>query len=156
MMHKMTNPVRPNARTQVISFNLDPELLGIDLKYVNKVIEIEDFYFVPRAPSFIRGAINNQGKVIAVVDLKNFFNNQITEMTAETKLLIIDSEVYHLGILIDRIKRIESVPLSGPLVSIPEPGETSQYINRMINLGGRILNLVDMEKLMIEIENYFA
>ena len=35
-------------------------------------------------------------------------------------------------------------------------GETNAYVNKMVNLGGRILNLVDVEKLLVEIENYFA
>ena len=56
---------------------------------------------------------------------------------------------------IDRIERIESVPLKGPLVQVPEPGEANPYINRMINLGGRILNLMDLDKLLSEIDNFF-
>ncbi len=148
--------LRPDARRQVISFALEPELMGLELKYVEKVIEISSFTFVPRAPSFIRGAINHHGKVIAVVDLRDFLGMGKSELTLDSRLLIIGSEVYHLGFIVDRVERIELVPMRGPLVQTPEPGESNPLVLRMINLGGRILNLIDMDKLLADVENYFA
>lgn len=145
-----------DARAQVISFVIEPELMGFDLRYVDKVIEVGDFSFVPRAPRFVRGAINNHGKVVAVVDMKEFTGLARSELTADSRILIFASDVHHLGLLVDRVERIESVPLRGPLVQVPDPGETNPYISRMINLGGRILNLIDVEKLLGEIENYFS
>jgi len=142
--------------SKVISFVLDSELMGFPLKYVEKVIEIEKFSFVPRSPSFLRGAISHQGKVIAVVDLRKFLGMEEPEVTIDSKVLILDHPVYHIGLLVDRIERIESAPLRGPLVSTPAAGESNVYVNKMVNLGGRILNLVDVEKLLVEIENYFA
>ena len=130
--------------------------MGFDLKYVDKVIEADKFSFVPRAPAFVRGAINHHGKVIAVVDFRQFVGMEPSELTPDSRILIVTSDVYHLGLLVDRVERIESVPVKGPLVQIPNPGETNPYISRMINLGGRILNLVDVEKLLVEIENYFS
>ena len=145
-----------DTRRQVISFVLEPEFLGFDLKYVDKVIEVDEFAFVPRAPGFVRGAINNRGKVVAVIDLREFMGMERSEFTIDSRVLILASEDYHLGLLVDRVERIETVPIKGPLVQTPDPGETNPYISRMINLGGRILNLVEVEKLLAEIESYFS
>ena len=145
-----------DTRRQVISFVLEPEFLGFDLKYVDKVIEVDEFAFVPRAPGFVRGAINNRGKVVAVIDLREFMGMEQSEFTIDSRVLILASEDYHLGLLVDRVERIETVPIKGPLVQTPDPGETNPYISRMINLGGRILNLVEVEKLLAEIESYFS
>lgn len=151
----MTAPA-VETRLQVISFVLAPELLAFGLEHVEKVIEVDKLSFVPRAPSFIRGAINHHGKVIAVVDLREFLGLGRAAFTPDSRILILASAVYHLGLLVDRVERIESVPRKGPLVQMPEPGETNPYVARIINLGGRILNLVDIEKLLVEIENYFV
>lgn len=145
-----------DTRRQVISFVLEPELLGCDLSHVEKVIEADKLSFVPRVPSFLRGAINLHGKVIAVVDLREFFGMSRSELTLDSRILILASDVYHLGLLVDRVERIESVPARGPLVQLPEPGASNPYVAKIINLGGRILNLVDIEKLLVEIENYFV
>lgn len=143
------------SRRQVISFVLDPEFLGFDLEFVDKVIEVPEFSFVPRAPVFVRGAINHHGKVIAVVDMREFMGMSRSEPGPDSRILILASETYYLGLLVDRVERIESVPMKGPLVQMPE-GDMNTYISRMINIGGRILNLIDLEKLLLEIESYFG
>ena len=145
-----------DTRRQVICFLLESEYLGFDLKHLEKVVEAVEFSFVPRAPSFLRGAINHHGKVIAAIDLREFLGMGKATLTQDSRILILADEQYHLGLLVDRVERIETVPLKGPLVSTPEPGESNAYVVRMINLGGRILNLIDMDKLLQEIENYFA
>lgn len=145
----------PEARLQVISFRLEPELLGFELHHLEKVIEPGAMSFVPRVPSFIRGAVNLRGKVVAVVDLREFFAMSPGEITMDSRALILDSETYHLGFLVDRVERIESVPRSGPLVQVPDPSDANPYVSRVINLGGRILNLIDVDKILMEMENYF-
>lgn len=154
-MKTMTAKKAAETRRQVISFRLGTELLGFDLKYVQKVIEVEELSFVPRTPSFVRGAISIHGKVIAVVDLKEFFGMEKTELSVDTRVLVIASEAYNLGLLVDRVERIESVPLRGTMVRSPEPGDVNPNIMMIINLGGRIFNMIDVEKLMLEIENFF-
>jgi purine-binding chemotaxis protein CheW len=156
MMNAMANAPVSETRRQVISFVLEPELMGFDLKYVEKVVEVDKYSFVPRAPAFVRGAINHHGKVIVVIDFREFVGMERVAPSLDSRILILASDVYHLGLLVDRVERIESVPLRGPLVQTPDPGETNPYVSKMINLGGRILNLIDVEKLLVEIENYFA
>jgi purine-binding chemotaxis protein CheW len=145
-----------DVRRQVISFELEPELLAFELSYIEKVIEVNHFSFVPRAPAFLAGAVSHHGKVMAVVDMRKFLGMGPQPLTVDSKVLILDHPVYHIGLLVDRVKRIESVPLRGPMVQMPDADQTKPYISRIINLGGRILNLVDVEKLLVEIENFFA
>ena len=152
----MKAAAQPQSRRQVISFLLESELMGFDLKYLEKVLEAGEFSFVPRAPSFLRGAINHHGKVIAAVDLRGFLGMGPAPIGLDSRILVLSGEEYQLGFLVDRVVRIETVPSRGPLVQAPEPGESNPYISRMINLGGRVLHLIDMEKLLLEIENYFA
>ena len=143
-----------DKRRHVISFILGRELYGFDLHMVNKVIEVPDFFFVPRAPSFTRGVISHRGKVIAVVDLSEFLGMGTARTGPDHRILVIASSEYHLGFLVDRVERIEYVPVRGPLVQ-PSSGE-NPYVSKIVNLGGRIFNLIDLEKLLAEIEEYFA
>lgn len=138
----------------MISFVLSPEMMGMPLQYVDKVVEGGQLSFIPRVPSFVRGALSQQGKIVAVVDLRDFLGMKTSEITVDSRILVLASQVFHLGFLVDRVERIESVPLEGPLVQLPE-ADSLPYISRIINLGGRILNLVDVDKLLAEIENYF-
>ncbi len=143
-------------RRQAISFQLAGELFGLEISHVDKVIEVPGFSFVPRAPAFTRGVISHRGKVIVVVDLAHFFGRPATVLSVESRVLILASEVYHLGLLVDRVERIESVPVRGDTVRPVSAEEVNLYVSKVINLGGRLLHFIDVDKLLAEIEEYFA
>jgi purine-binding chemotaxis protein CheW len=139
---------------RMVSFFLEKELFGFEIKYISRVIDPEKMSFVPRAPFFVRGAVSHRGKVIAVIDLAQFLGMKLREITGESKIIILDSQEFHLGFLVDRVERIETVPLAGDTVQ--EPAGENPYILKVVNLGGRIFNIINLEKLLAEIEGFFG
>jgi purine-binding chemotaxis protein CheW len=139
---------------RMISFFLEKQLCGFEIKYVSRVIEPDKMGFVPRAPFFLRGAANHRGKVIAVIDLGQFLGMKKKEIDFESRVIILDSEDFHLGFLVDRVERIETIPVSGETVR--EAAGENPYIMKVVNLGGRIFNIINLEKLLAEIESYFG
>jgi purine-binding chemotaxis protein CheW len=139
---------------RMISFFLEKELFGFEIKYISRVIDPEKLGFVPRAPFFMRGVISHRGKVIAVIDLAQFLGMPKKEVDLESKIIILDSQEFYLGFLVDRVERIETVPLSGDTVR--DPAAENPYILKVVNLGGRIFNVINLEKVLGEIEGYFG
>lgn len=144
----------PERHRQMLSFYLDRELYGFEIKYILQVIEPPPFAFVPRAPFFLRGAVNYRGKVIAVIDLGQFMGGKEKPLNPESRIIIIDSPEFNLGFLVERVERIETVPVVGEMVQ--QPPEANPYISGVVNLGGRLFNIIDLEKLLKEIESYFS
>jgi len=138
----------------MVSFYLEKELFGFEIKYISRVIDPEKMGFVPRAPFFVRGVTSHRGKAIAVIDLAQFLGMKSRELTGDSKIIVLDSQEFHLGFLVDRVERIETVPLSGGTVR--EPGGENPYILKVVNLGGRIFNVINLEKLLAEIESFFG
>ncbi len=139
---------------QMISFYLGRELFGFEIKYIQQVIEPSRMAFVPRAPFFLRGAINHRGKVIAVIDLGQFMGMKEKPIDQESRIIILDSDEFNLGFLVDRVERIETVPVYGETVQ--EPESANPYIYKVVNLGGRLFNVINLDKLLQEIESYFS
>jgi len=147
-------PESQDKHRRMISFSLDRELFGFEIRHISRVIDPEKMGFVPRAPFFVRGVISHRGKVIAVIDLAQFLGMKRKELSGDTKVIILDSQEFHLGFWVDRVERIETIPLAGDTVRDPE-GE-NPYIMKVVNLGGRIFNVVNLEKLLGEVESYFG
>jgi purine-binding chemotaxis protein CheW len=139
---------------RMISFFLEKELFGFEIKYISRVIDPEKMGFVPRAPFFMRGVISHRGKVIAVIDLAQFLGMSRKETDIDSKIIVLDSQEFHLGFLVDRVERIETVPLSGDTVR--DPGAENPYLLKVVNLGGRIFNVINLDKVLGEIEGYFG
>lgn len=154
------NPLEIQERhLRMISFDLEKELFGFEIKYISEVIQLTRLFFVPRAPFFLRGAINHRGKVIAVMDLAQFFGMKAKPVDQESRVIILDPSQcgaeFHLGFLVERVLRIETITSLWHTKKLE--GESDKpYIAGVVNLGGRIFNIINLEKLLEEIDSYFG
>ena len=54
---------------QLLTFSVQDERYGIDIKDVQEIIESPQLHYVPRAPDVCLGVINFHGNIVSVVDL---------------------------------------------------------------------------------------
>lgn len=90
-----------------LTFKLDDEMFAIDVSQVREVLDMTTITKVPRAPAFMRGVINVRGSVVPVVDLRLKFGLTKTEMTLDTRTIVMeimmDDEVTVIGALADSV-----------------------------------------------------
>jgi purine-binding chemotaxis protein CheW len=91
-----------------VLFLLCKEHFGIDVDNVLRVINLEKLMKVPKAPSFIAGAISLEGNVIPVVDLAKKIDLGETTITKATKVIILevnhsDEDTMQVGVMIDEV-----------------------------------------------------
>jgi purine-binding chemotaxis protein CheW len=97
-------------------FTLNKELFGIDVENVLRVINLEKLMRIPKAPSYIAGAINLDGNVIPVVDLAKKIDLGSTRVDSRTKVIVL--EVHHhddtmeVGVLIDEVQDVVALETS--------------------------------------------
>jgi purine-binding chemotaxis protein CheW len=88
-------------------FRLHKEFFGIKVQNVIRVINLEKLMRVPKAPSFIAGAISLEGDVIPVVDLATKIELGETTIDDKTKVIVLQvnhqNESMLVGVLIDEV-----------------------------------------------------
>ena len=65
----------PDMEKTYITFKVSNELFGIDVSYVDTIIQMATITRVPAAPYYFAGIINLRGEVIPVLSLNRRFNN---------------------------------------------------------------------------------
>jgi purine-binding chemotaxis protein CheW len=70
-------------------FTLNKELFGINVHHVIRVINLEKLMKVPKAPTFIAGAVSMEGNVIPVVDLAKKIELGDIIVNDKTKLIVL-------------------------------------------------------------------
>ncbi len=85
------------------TFHTGTILLGIDIRQVKEINWQLDVTPVPRVAEPIRGVLNLRGEVVTVVDLRTVLGMGQTEITAQTRNIIVNSRGEQVGILVDRI-----------------------------------------------------
>ena len=139
---------------QVVAFELGNEIYGIDIDRVQEIIRMTAITRLPKAPEFVEGIINLRGRVIPVIDLKKRFGLCHGEGTRTSRIVVLDTDGHTLGIMVDGVSEVLRVPAEA--VEPPSPVVTtleSDYVRGIAKLEGRLIILLDLDRLLTWQEN---
>ncbi|WP_281951186.1 chemotaxis protein CheW [Nitrosophilus kaiyonis] len=138
---------------RVISFKLNDELIGIDIKKIIKITKKLDITPVPKTKDYILGVINLRGNIVPVVDLKKMLDlpNKDKE---QNFILVIDSDLGNIGLMVDEIEGANTIdPEEIQPTPINSIGIDSKFISGVVmakneeNGEKNLLILLDIDKL---------
>ncbi|GHE80737.1 chemotaxis protein CheW [Thalassotalea profundi] len=138
---------------QWVTFKLDCETYGINVMQVQEVLRYTEIAPVPGAPLYVLGIINLRGNVVTVIDTRSRFGLDSSEVTDNTRIVIIESEKQVIGILVDSVAEVVYLKASEIDVA-PNVGneESAKFIQGVSNRDGELLILVDLNKLLSDDE----
>ncbi len=91
------------AQLEVLEFKLANESYAIDSNYITSVISLKELTPLPCTPEFILGIINLNGRILAVINIKEFLNLSEKAITNLNKVILLKYQNIELGILADEI-----------------------------------------------------
>lgn len=88
-----------------ISNNDNKEKYAFDIKYVNEVFKYKKVTPLPCTPSFIIGIINFRGKILSVIDIRNFigFTTDAKYFNEVRQVIVVKVNEFEVGIAVDNI-----------------------------------------------------
>ncbi|MGR5235481.1 chemotaxis protein CheW [Vibrio alfacsensis] len=138
---------------QWVTFQLEEETYGINVMQVREVLRYTEIAPVPGAPDYVLGIINLRGNVVTVIDTRSRFGLVEGEVTDNTRIIVIESERQVIGILVDSVAEVVYLR-SSEIDTTPSVGtdESAKFIQGVSNRDGKLLILVDLNKLLSEDE----
>lgn len=145
MEESMANYVKP------VVFLLGKEMYGVDINLVQSIEKDLNVVPVPNSQSYIKGIVNMRNEVIPVYSLARKFGKE-QEATAESTI-IISSGGLKLALEVDEVLEINDIDESHimPMPSMLVKADT-QYLDRVANVEGKLILLLDVEKLLSDDE----
>lgn len=116
--HHYAAPVKEQAviaedARLALTFDLGEERYGIDVIHVRGIRALGTIARVPGAPLFYQGVINVRGRIITVLDLRNFFQIPHPEdATAPSEVIIVQVGKLELALLAHQVIGVDSIPAS--------------------------------------------
>jgi purine-binding chemotaxis protein CheW len=86
-----------------LCFLLSEEQYITDSNYVIEVLPLNELTPLPCTPSFLLGIINVRGRILSVLNLKNFFNLPEKGITNLNRVIVVKSLGIELGLLVDEV-----------------------------------------------------
>jgi purine-binding chemotaxis protein CheW len=137
------------ATEHLVTFFLEREEYGVDVRLVQEIIRVTEITAVPRAPEAIRGVINLRGRIIPVVDLKRRLGLGETGAGPKTRIVVVRVRERLMGLLVDGASQVLRVPVSVIEAAPEEVVEIdANAIRGVAKLPGRLIILMDLNKVL--------
>lgn len=143
--------------TQLVVFTLKQNdtvcEYGVPITKVQEIIPMANPTKLPQAPDFVEGIINLRVRIIPIIDLKKRFDMGASNITAESRSVVVEVEGQTVGIIVDEVSEV--LRLATDSIEPPPAvvgGITSEYLTGAGKLQDRLLILLDMDKILSDQE----
>lgn len=140
-------------RGRFITFAVDRETYGIEIRYVTEIVGIQPINTLPETPEHIKGIINLRGKIIPVVDMRIKFKKEPLAYNDRTCIIVIDTGDIFAGLIVDEVAEV--IAIEDENISPPPKNGTGadcRYLSGIGKVGSEVKLLLDCEKLFNHIE----
>ncbi|MGP0587195.1 chemotaxis protein CheW [Paenibacillus timonensis] len=139
-----------SLRDKYLTFLVEREQYGIEIKYVTEIIGIQPITAVPQMPDYIRGIINLRGTIIPVMDVRIRFGMPPRSYSDRTCVIVVERSDVPVGLIVDSVAEVMSIP-AGDIVSPPDlrDGER-RFVAGVGKSAGAMLLLLDCNRLINE------
>lgn len=147
----MDEEMEDTQEDKYLTFVLNREEYGIEIKHVIEIIGIQNITSVPDMPHYIKGVINLRGKVIPVMDVRIRFNIKEQAYNERTCIIVITVSEQLVGLIVDEVSEVLDIPKANVE---PSPkvnrGEGSKFVQGMGKVGDAVKILLSADKLLFE------
>lgn len=133
-----------------MTFQVGTDFFGIELKYVNEIIQMQPVTPIPEVEHFIKGLINLRGKIIPVIDVADRFGKEPFEYNDRTCVIVIEVRGIEVGLIIENIAEVVSIEEKDilPPPSVGHGSSQGKFIHGIGKIGDEVKLLLDPVKLL--------
>ena len=145
------------SATQYLTFSLMGEEYAVGILKVREILEYDVVTRVPRAPAWVRGAINLRGRVVPVVDLAVRFGMPPQEISPRTCIVILDLAAFEttsvVGILVDSVSQVVELQAAdiSPAPSFGTKVRTDDLVG-VAAMGKKFALILDVDRVLSSTE----
>ncbi len=140
-----------------IPFSLADEWCAANIENVLEVLEVPSITRVPALPDFILGVTNIRGDITSATDLRQLFGLGKASITPDSRIIVIRAAGRTTGLVVDSLGKALALPLDSiqPTLSTIPVVKADYIVGEAMLPEGRVLTILDMEKIMSSQEMKF-
>ena len=142
--------VKPDdaQRLEILAFRLAGETYGVETCHVREVCQLKDLTAMPCTPPFVAGVMNLRGQILAIVDLRQFFELPAQGLTELNRVIVLRDDDNELGLLADSIDGVRPLTASDLQEGLPTlTGIRERFLK---GITGRMLAVLDGHRLLAD------
>jgi purine-binding chemotaxis protein CheW len=147
---------QPEEEIRICLFGIGEDMYAIPVDLLTEIIIPQKIFPVPTTPAHVRGVINLRGNILPIVEIRDMLSLAPPSAIAG-QIVIIKHDTCTIGIVVDNVYEVTSVPLSSVL-TIPadfgaQPGRNrSRFFKGIIQREIGLAALLNIERIFEEIK----
>lgn len=137
---------------QYIVIRLGDEKYGIDIRYVDNILRMQQITRVPKVAAYFRGVINLRGEVVPVMSVRVKMGLEDVEETKDTRIIILKADgIEKIGIIVDEVKEVVTLEEEQiDRMAYDSKEETSAFVTAVGKCGEDLISLLDLHAVLAE------
>jgi purine-binding chemotaxis protein CheW len=153
VLNVQTELEEDTQKDKFLTFFIGEETYGIDILFVTEIIGILPITVLPELPAYMKGVINLRGKIIPVMDVRIRFKKESVRYNDRTCIIIVNSGEVTLGLIVDAVAEVVSIPEQDVVAPPSLPGATAnRFIKAIGKVGDQVKLLLDCDQLLLSNE----
>ncbi len=134
---------------QVVVFQLNDESYAVEISGVKEIVRLPEITTVPHAPSYVEGVVDLRGQVTAVMNLHRRFGLAASEVTKDTRVIVLTLGQSQFGIVVDGVTETLTIADESidPIGNISHEID-SDYVTGVARLDEKLIILLDYHRVL--------
>jgi purine-binding chemotaxis protein CheW len=137
---------------KVIVCRIGNEEYALDVEQVLSIERIQNIRGIPHAEPYMTGIIDLRGAVIPVMDLRIWLGMDKTgdDANDQKRIVVAESNGKKLGLVVDAATDVLDIRLDA--LQTVEMQQGAQELNQVANLDGRLILILNVQKLIAQLD----
>lgn len=145
---------RGSNEEHVVIFLLANEHYALDIRAVQEIVRMQAITSIPGADAWMTGITNLRGRVVPVIDLRVRCGLTPSDVTAETRIVVVNGGGSMVGLIVDGVSEVMRIPgdqieASSSIVAVP----ATAHIRGVAKLPDRLVSLMDLDGVLPVLES---
>ena len=154
------NELRDNADVgeliQFIVIKIDDEQYGINIKYIDNIVRMQQITRVPKVDDYIKGVINIRGEIVPVMSVRMKMGLEEDVITNKSRIIILKTETGDLvGIIVDQVNQVLTLDVNNiekMRYDDKKGSANAQFVGGVGHYDGGLVSILDLEAVVSEKE----
>ncbi|RKM62442.1 purine-binding chemotaxis protein CheW [Butyrivibrio sp. CB08] len=141
---------------QFIVIKIDDEQYGINIKYIDNIVRMQQITRVPKVDDYLKGVINIRGEIVPVMSVRMKMGLAEDELTGKSRIIILKTgEGDLVGIIVDQVNQVLTLDTNNIEKVRYDDKKGSGHTNFVGGVGhydGGLVSILDLDAVVSERE----
>ena len=151
------NELRDNTEVgeliQFIVIKIDDEQYGINIKYIDNIVRMQQITRVPKVDDYLKGVINIRGEIVPVMSVRMKMGLAEDEITNKSRIIILKTQDGDLvGIIVDQVNQVLTLDSNNVEKMRYDDKKQKQdtFVSGVGHYDGGLVSILDLEAVVSE------